>query len=374
MKKPLVAAALLGPFAASAFAAPSVTMYGLIDTGIYYNHYRADDGKTSSTDTVSMKSGQNSGSRWGLKGTEDLGSAKVSFILENGFNDDDGTADNSGRLFGREASITVSGAYGSLTAGRVGKLVSTAGSTAMGGGAFTPYNGGWNDAGISGFTGSDWGRVDNSLTYVSPSVAGFALHAQYSFKADSMTDGSAIRENSSKTDRYAALGVSYDQGPWRAALIGDYTMWKNDSTTNDNIDNGYNIILGGAYDFKVVRAYAMVNYFDHQKSLKSKVGDLANLTSTVAQNGFKGWGAALGADIPAFGGVWHAMVDYRDAKVDEGTAKYKRWGAAGAYEYFFSKRTSAYAAVTYSQQKAEGTSNDGTPSSVGVLGGLIHKF
>ena len=338
MKKTLVAAALLGTFAASAFAAPSVTMYGLIDTGIYYNHYRADDGKTSSTDTVSMKSGQNSGSRWGLKGTEDLGSAKVSFILENGFNDDDGTADNSGRLFGREASITVSGAYGSLTAGRVGKLVSTAGSTAMGGGAFTPYNGGWNDAGISGFTGSDWGRVDNSLTYVSPSVAGFALHAQYSFKADSVTDGSAIRENSSKTDRYAALGVSYDQGPWRAALIGDYTMWKNDSTTNDNIDNGYNIILGGAYDFKVVRAYAMVNYFDHQKSLKSKVGDLANLTSTVAQNGFKGW------------------------------------GAAGAYEYFFSKRTSAYAAVTYSQQKAEGTSNDGTPSSVGVLGGLIHKF
>ena len=138
MKKTLVAAALLGTFAASAFAAPSVTMYGLIDTGIYYNHYRADDGKTSSTDTVSMKSGQNSGTRWGLKGTEDLGTAKVSFILENGFNDDDGTADNSGRLFGREASITVSGAYGSLTAGRVGKLVSTAGSTAMGGGAFTP--------------------------------------------------------------------------------------------------------------------------------------------------------------------------------------------------------------------------------------------
>lgn len=34
MKKTLVAAALLGTFAASAFAAPSVTMYGLIDTGI----------------------------------------------------------------------------------------------------------------------------------------------------------------------------------------------------------------------------------------------------------------------------------------------------------------------------------------------------
>ena len=42
----------------------------------------------------------------------------------------------------------------------------------------------------------------------------------------------------------------------------------------------------------------MVNYFDHQKSLKSKVGDLANLTSTVAQNGFKGLGRCSRADIP----------------------------------------------------------------------------
>ena len=37
-----------------------------------------------------MASGQNSGSRWGLKGTEDLGFAKVGFVLENGFTSDDG--------------------------------------------------------------------------------------------------------------------------------------------------------------------------------------------------------------------------------------------------------------------------------------------
>lgn len=46
MKKTLLAAALLGSFAASAFAAPSVTLYGIIDTGLNYTHYRADDGKT----------------------------------------------------------------------------------------------------------------------------------------------------------------------------------------------------------------------------------------------------------------------------------------------------------------------------------------
>ena len=38
MKKTLLAAAILGSFAASAFAAPSVTLYGVIDTGLNYTH------------------------------------------------------------------------------------------------------------------------------------------------------------------------------------------------------------------------------------------------------------------------------------------------------------------------------------------------
>lgn len=50
MKKTLLAAAILGSFAASAFAAPSVTLYGVIDTGLNYTHYRAGDG-TGSTDS-----------------------------------------------------------------------------------------------------------------------------------------------------------------------------------------------------------------------------------------------------------------------------------------------------------------------------------
>ena len=55
MKKTLLAAAILGSFAASAFAAPSVTLYGVIDTGLNYTHYRADDG-TGSTDSWGMGS------------------------------------------------------------------------------------------------------------------------------------------------------------------------------------------------------------------------------------------------------------------------------------------------------------------------------
>ena len=91
MKKSLIAAALLGTFAASAFAAPSVTLYGRIDTSLAYTHQRtslsATAGEVSvsgsnSTDTLSMESGFSTGNRWSLKGTEDIGNAKVGFVLE----------------------------------------------------------------------------------------------------------------------------------------------------------------------------------------------------------------------------------------------------------------------------------------------------
>lgn len=146
MKKTLLAAALLGSFAASAFAAPSVTLYGVVDTGLNYTHYRADDGKTASTDTFSEQSGQTASSRWGLRGDEKIGSVTVGFNLENGFNSDDGTQAMS-RLFSREASVHVGGKYGTLYAGREGKLISTAGAAAMGG-IFSPFSVLWGDAGI----------------------------------------------------------------------------------------------------------------------------------------------------------------------------------------------------------------------------------
>ena len=144
----------------------------------------------------------------------------VGFNLENGFNSDDGTETMS-RLFGREASVHVAGKYGTLYAGREGKLISTAGAAAMGG-IFSPFSVLWGDAGIKAQTGTDWGRIDNSLTYVSPSFSGLEIRAQYSFKNDGTKTGD---ENSSDVDRYAALGVSYKNGPAQFGLIGDYSMW-----------------------------------------------------------------------------------------------------------------------------------------------------
>ena len=375
MKKTLLAAALLGSFAASAFAAPSVTLYGIIDTGLNYTHYRADDGKTASTDTFSMASGQSSGSRWGLRGDEKIGSVTVGFNLENGFNSDDGTETMS-RLFGREASVHVAGKYGTLYAGREGKLISTAGAAAMGG-IFSPFSVLWGDAGIKAQTGTDWGRVDNSLTYVSPTFSGLQIRAQYSFKNDGTATGD---ENSSDVDRYAALGVSYKNGPAQFGLIGDYSMWKNVAKATENVDNGFSVIAGGNYDFKAVRVYGQVNYFDNQSTLVNSVGGLDKFTATTSTTdkkgnlGYEGWGISLGATAPAFGGTVIAGVSYRDAEEVQGDNEYKRWEAALGYTYAFSKRTNAYAGVTYAQQKAEMKDKDQTPSAVGVMAGLVHKF
>ena len=375
MKKTLLAAALLGSFAASAFAAPSVTLYGIIDTGLNYTHYRADDGNTASTDTFSMVSGQSSSSRWGLRGDEKIGSVTVGFNLENGFNSDDGTEAMS-RLFGREASVHVAGKYGTLYAGREGKLISTAGAAAMGG-IFSPFSVLWGDAGIKAQTGTDWGRIDNSLTYVSPSFSGLEIRAQYSFKNDGTKTGD---ENSSDVDRYAALGVSYKNGPAQFGLIGDYSMWKNVAKATENVDNGFSVIAGGNYDFKAVRVYGQVNYFDNQSTLVNSVGGLDKFTATTSTTdekgnlGYEGWGISLGATAPAFGGTVIAGVSYRDAEEVQGDNEYKRWEAALGYTYAFSKRTNAYAGVTYAQQKAEMKDKDQTPSAVGVMAGLVHKF
>lgn len=99
-KKSLAAVALLGAFAGSAFAA-DVTLYGVVDEGFLYTHKDADKTDTDAVDKFELRNGIQAGSRWGLKGTEDLGNGlKVGFILESGFN-----AETARRVFPARCSI-----------------------------------------------------------------------------------------------------------------------------------------------------------------------------------------------------------------------------------------------------------------------------
>ena len=104
MKKTLIAAAVMAA-SGVAFAASNVTLYGVIDAGAVVSKVKHN------TTKVQMKSGFDSGSRWGIKGVEDLGNGyAVGFQLEQGFDSDTGAdtaANSAGKSFGRETRLYV---------------------------------------------------------------------------------------------------------------------------------------------------------------------------------------------------------------------------------------------------------------------------
>ena len=378
MKKSLLALALLGAFTASACADPSVTLYGRIDTSLAYTHLNTDKAGVDSTDTFSMESGFSTGNRWGLKGTEDIGNAKVGFVLESGFNSDDGVSGQNSRLFGREAQVNVSGAYGTLYAGRLASIASDSGSIGYLGdvSAFPSAYGFVGNQ--QGSTGTAYGRYDNTLAYETPTFGGLQGAIMYSFKGDtkaSDTNVANARENSGDADRYLAAGLRYKAGKAAVVLTGDMTMYGNDAANYGNVDNGYSFILGGNYDFGVAKVFAKATYFDNQVNVLDSFSLIkdARALSTPQALALKGWGAELSTAVPAFGGTVLATVGYRDAKdVDNSATKFKRWNAALGYAYAFSKRTSVYAAAGYAQEKSDAQDRKASAAQAGF--GLVHKF
>jgi predicted porin len=111
---PLVALAL--PWAA--WAQSSVTLYGVIDAAVVYQTHANSSGNS----VVELQQGNEgfiSGSRFGLKGIEDIGGGiKAGFTLENGFQANNGKLDQQGQLFGRQAFVHIGNQYGDIALGR----------------------------------------------------------------------------------------------------------------------------------------------------------------------------------------------------------------------------------------------------------------
>src|SRR5258708_5630294 len=203
MKKTLIAAALSGVVASAANAQSSVTLYGLIDVGITYTNSQltSHGGHSNWQET----SGSVDGSRWGLRGAEDLGGGlKAIFTLENGFNVNNGTLGQGGREFGRQAFVGLSSVnYGAVTLGRqydsmvdyVGPLALT--GTQYGGTHFAhPFN---NDN-----LNNNSYSINNSIKYTSVNYAGFKFGGLYGFS----NQAGGFADN-----RAYSVGASYNWGP-----------------------------------------------------------------------------------------------------------------------------------------------------------------
>lgn len=402
MKKTLVAVSVLGAFAGSALAA-DVQLYGILDTGVGYSHIDMDTSGVDDVDSFEMKSGVGSGSRWGLKGTEDLGNGlTVGFILENGFDSDDGSEDSTGVMFNRESSLFLEGSFGKLAFGRMGALNSGQSS--------------WSKVGMINAFGTSYGEFtaqasnvfslagqwDNMIAYETPDFAGFKLFTQYGM-------GSNDNENESSSNRFYSLGVTYNNGPFAGYFAVDSINYKTAKfskgewpNNGDDIDDSLTVTLGGSYDFDVVKIYLGAQYFDEVR-LSSLGGPIcrANDVRDLGISGFdlsindiaklKGYGISLSGDAPLAGGRVMFGLGYVDADAADSLDKalsqniagfrdfeIQRYVVSAGYSYPFSKRTDVYGVASYMQDNEDTSRESGTleqnPSAYSFYVGLRHRF
>ena len=417
MKKTLAAVAVLGAFAGTALAA-DVTLYGKINGSLNYTHQKVEsqtDGAgpvhSASSDDFTFKSGQNSGSRFGLKGTEQITDGlTVGFQLENGFSVDDGKMGQGSRLFGREARVYVQTEFGEIGFGRMGGLDSGLGSYDLIAGS-SVFGTGWGE-----YTGtmdlffkgvSD--RYDNMITYKSPKFAGLTLIAQASLSKD----GSTEDEGSHLADRYYAIGLGADYGALKGGLtfsMQDYggfadryygQGWEANPVTDENANDsdGYTVTAFGAYDFGVTKVSLGAQYFDNVAKTR---GSLAPTYKVVEDNapgsrnkwvyedvdfGLTGYGVILGAVTPVGSGSLYTSLGYADyeaadvSKADKADgidkADHKVYGVGVGYQYPLSKRTYVYTAASYTHQTSNGGDVDDKDLDTDVtevMMGLVHNF
>ena len=208
MKKTLIVAAVAASFATAASAQSSVTLYGLIDAGFSYVNNevttRTDKGSAAA---FRLSSGNLNGSRWGLRGVEDLGGGmKAIFTLESGFSMGNGAGLQGGRQFGRQAFAGISTAqFGTVTLGRqydsvVDYLGPMTANGSWGGQYFShPFD---NDNTQNSF------RVNNAVKYQSANYSGITFGGLYGFSNEAGGFGD---------NRAYSAGAQYANGPFKIA-------------------------------------------------------------------------------------------------------------------------------------------------------------
>lgn len=380
----LTAAAILTAAAFPAVAA-DVNVYGRIDTGFMYtiNH-------NQTSDSFEMTSGKSSGSRWGLKGSEQLNEDwQVRFVLESGFDSDAGsfTTTSGDRLFGRQATLSVyNKSFGELALGRSGKPLSGSDQfTRIS--RFTPFGVTYGDAGLL-FYGKG-GRVDNGIFYKSPTFAGFTV-----VLAGSLNTSKDEAADWADNERFLGGSVDYKLGNWGVMVGAEQTVIKRAKEAENQDENPTTLFLGTSYDFgfmKLMAAYQRGWHLDRVGSLSSiKITPPSGGTNAAEIENWTGNSFMLGAQIPCAGGLIRLsgiLVDGENGhdiasnEVGELGRDAGYWAVAAGYTYPLSKRTNVYGVVSHLEGR-DGLDNDkysiyngdGDLDREQVMVGLVHKF
>ena len=327
---------------ATAQAQSSVQLMGLTDVFVGSLRNAGDAGRA----TV-LNSGGMTTSWFGVKGTEDLGGGlKANFALTSFIKVDSGVQGRfvNDTFFSRDANVGLSGGFGTVTVGRglAPNFLPSILSNPMGDSfTFAPlilhmnvplFNGtGWTAT-----TPSDTGW-SNEIIYSTPSMGGLTVNAHYQV-------GEVANDNGKKN---IGLNALYFNGP--LTLTGFY---ERDQVSNPAVPNTYlgttkaDWMLGGAYDFTVVKAFASYG--------QAKADNTTNEAKTLQ----------LGVAVPVFstGKVLASL-----AKTEMTATDVSRKTFTLGYDHFLSKRTDLYAMLMNDRITARTTGN-----SFGL--GVRHRF
>jgi predicted porin len=307
-----LATGLLGIPQTAAHAQSNVVLYGLVDVGVGYT--KTDGSKATGT----VDSGTAGASRWGIRGTESLtNDLTLNFQLESGMSVDTGQRMQNGRMFGRAAWTSLSGAFGELRAGRQESL----GFAWWG--AVSPFFVSYKQAGIGTIFGYDnvADRVDNSVFYYSPSIAGFQAAIGYS-----------VQPNGQETDTddtpVVSLGARYEKGPLMLVLTYEQRQLADSVMAADRKDIR-NLALGATYDFGPLMLHAGYGSLQNRDFIASAAKENAYL---------------LGLSVPVGNGSVYGTYQRADKRnANEYAIDEARDGLAIGYRYSLSKRTELYA-------------------------------
>ena len=320
MKKSLIALAVLAASGA-AMAQSSVTLYGVVDTGLTYS--KGEESVYGMTHV-----GGNVNSRLGFRGVEDLGNGlKATFNLEAGMGVDDGTDyfTGSGMAFRRTSTVGLEGGFGSV---RLGRMLT---SSYL---AVSRYDA-FGDTGIGASLA--WNipqtgyapRTENAISYTSPNFSGFKIGAEYGFG----------EKQKARDSRYFGMGATYDNGPLSLGL--GYDRINNVGYVAANppapAELGEDLTtwqLGGAYNFGVAKLLA---FYKQTKYKDVLVGDSEKL---------KTFGLGVTAPVGAAGEV---RASYNNYKISDDNGKADQLSLG--YVHNLSKRTALYGTYAYIKNK-----------------------
>jgi len=341
MKKTLVAIAALAAVGAAS-AQSSVTLYGRIDASIG-NVKTTTGGVTTADPGIMIRSGGHTGSRWGLRGSEDLGGGmKANFTLEQGFNIDDGAA-SSARQFHRQAFVGLSGGFGKLDIGRQYDITDNMYGLydPMGYSGYSAMGYAFNVGCGTGGSGDCVARQDNSVMYTTPSMGGFSVAAMWAPGEDKTPAVSAGR-------MYGVM-ANYNNGPIAAGL-----GWQSNKAAGGQARTDTN--FGASYNLGVAKLF-----------LQLEQGRNKNTVGTGKDRGY-----GLGAVIPF--GAASLTAAYAFEKQEIGGAKVSDARAVSLLgRYDLSKRTYVYAA--YLRGETDPTAAAAPTVKRTQYGlGLVHNF